>query len=266
MKQVWKKSIKTIMCGLLLCLITTILIPGIQCEAATKKPSCAKTQTVYLTRSDTAPGKYYLDYTDISSHIFIKNLSGSAKITSIKSSNKKITGSSMLSDPYIPSKSIILSGSNCKPGQTSKITFKVKQGGKTYSLSCKITLKLKPTNFTTFSIGGTNYATKLKGYSGTGKVANLKISPLKGTFKIKMKSGVKLMSVKLVRTSASGKTTTKTIKNGSKVTFKKGDVIQVAYKYTQKPANYNFTYKGSEITLPSLYTLQLGGITVINVA
>lgn len=259
MKQTWKKSIKTILGSLLLCLAATIFIPGIQSEAAAK-PSCVKKQTVYLMKSDVLEGEYYLDGTDISSYIFIKNLSSNAKITSVKSSNKKITGESMLKEPDFPSKSVVLNGTGCKPGETSTITMKVKQGGKTYTLNCKITLKLRPSNFKTFSIGGKNYASALAGYSGTGKVAELHIPSGKGTFKIKMKSGIKLTSVRVIH-----KNKIKNIKNGDKVTFKKGDTIQIGYRYTKKPKNYNFSYNGPELSIPGLYTLQLGGTTVINV-
>ena len=267
MKEKWKQMIKLSVCGLLLSLTVILLLPGIQSEAAAKKPTCVKKQTVYLTKSDVGRevlGKpYYVGY-DISSYIFIKNLSSNAKITNIKSSNKKISVSNMLKEPTFPSKSLYLYGKNCKPGETSRITFKVKQGGKTYNLSCKITLKMKASNFKTFSIGGKNYASKLSGYSGTAMVAELKIRPLKGTFRIKMKSGIKLESVRLVRFNK-GKTVTKSLKNGSKVSLKKGDQIQISYKYTKKPVNYNFTYKGPNYSIPGLHLLKLGGTTVINV-
>lgn len=257
-----KTSFKIILSSLVLFLTVSVFGPGMKCEAAT--PSCAKSQTVYLTKSDVLDGEYYLDYTELSSFIFIKNLASNAKIISIKSSNKNISGSNGLKWEGFPGSFVSLTGTDCKPGQKSTITIKVKQNSKTYKLTCKIVLKLKPTNFKTFSIGGKNYASKLTGYSGTAKVANLKIEQMKGTFKIRMKSGIKLKEVKLLRTSSNGKTTTKIIKNGNKVSLKKGDVLQISYTYTKKPKNYNFSYSGPA-GVPSLYTLLLGGITIINV-
>ena len=256
---------KAMLGGLMLCFLTLLAVPSVESEAALKKPTCVKNQTVYLTRSDYQKGTYNLNGVDLSSYIFIKNLSSNAKITDIKSSNKRIKGSSGLEAYGVEKgKYILLNGTKCKPGQKSTITFKVRQGGKTYKLSCKITLKLKQSNFKTFSIGGKNYATKLKGYSGTGNVAKLTMRPLKGKFKIKMASGVKLKEVRLVRNNSKGKTIFKILKDGTQISLKKGDVLQISYKYTKKPQNYNYTYKKS-VAIPSVYTLQRGGTTVIEV-
>lgn len=264
MKEKLKMWLKKTACIFSICLLAVLALPVIKSEAASKKPTCVKSQTVYLTRSDYQKGAYNLNYTDISSYIFIKNLSGDAKITNIKSSNKNIKGYSELAAHGVEKgKYIYLNGINCKPGQKSTITFNVRQGKKTYRLSCKITLKLKPSNFKTFRVGGKNYASKLKGYSGTGNIARLSIRPLKGKFNIKTASGIKLDSVRLVRISK-GKVTTKTLKNGTNVSLKKGDTIQISYKYTKKPKNYNFTYK-KPVAIPGVYTLQLGGTTVIEV-
>lgn len=237
------EKIKKLFTAFIFALVLSVFAPhmGMQnpatVEAASKAPSCAKTQTVYLTTND---GVNYMQ--DISSPIFIKNLSDKAKITNLKSSNKKIIAySGLTTDPVsLQGKYVALSvnSTGLKPGAKSTISFTVKQNGKSYRLSCKITVKLRPTVFKTLSIGGKNYASKFKGISVGG---TLKPSKKTGTFTVKMASGKKLTKITLLRSNGDGKSTIKTIKNGSKVTFKKGDIVCIDYTNTKKPANYNYT-------------------------
>ena len=211
--------------GLLLCLMAVICMPGIHGEAAEKKPVCAKNQTVYLNHWE----KGYTEPTIYSRCIFIKNLASDAEITNIKSSNKNVECNEV--GTYID-----LSGAKIKPGSKAKITFKVKQNKKTYSLSCNVTFKNAPCAFSSLKIGGKDYAKKT-----TAQVnVNLKPSYKKAAFSVKMKPGTKLISIDLHRGNKLIK-----VKNGSKVALKKGDIIMVSYKYTKKSANVskNFDWK-----------------------
>lgn len=242
------KGIKKLLIAILFSISLALLIPNTglmmseisgRVEAASvKKPSCAKTQTVYVSTSSSSKTKYLQD---VSANIFIKNLASNAKITSIKSSNKKIIAYNGLSSDYIPLRGkyigISPKSTGLKPGAKSTISFKVTQNGKTYSLSCKITVKLRPSVFKTLSINGKNYASKFKGVAST----TLSVAQKTGKFSVKMTSGKKLTQILLVQKRANGSPVVKTIKNGSKVSLKKGDYIIVYYKITKKPANYNYT-------------------------
>lgn len=50
-----------------ICLLAVLPLPGVKSEAASKKPMCVKSQTLYLTRSAYQKGTYNLNDTDISS-------------------------------------------------------------------------------------------------------------------------------------------------------------------------------------------------------
>ena len=121
-------------------------MPGIHGEAAEKQTSCAKNQTVYLNHWE----KGYTEPTIYSRCIFINNLASDAEITNIKSSNKNVECNEV--GTYID-----LSGAKIKPGSKAKITFKVKQNKKTYSLSCNVTFKDAPCAFSSLKIGGKDY-------------------------------------------------------------------------------------------------------------
>lgn len=203
---------------------------AITAEAAVKKPTCAKKQTVYISYNANNVGCS----TKNSAGIYIKNLSSDAKITNIKSSNKKVKVTNYFNSSYaMRFKGLYVDASGCKAGTKSKITFKVKQNGKTYSLSCTVTVKKETSRFSKLSIGGKNYASKVAGYSvktmTLPKNKKVKIS-------VKMKSGMKLDSIYVI--SGSGMSSQK-VKNGATVKLKKGNRIYIEYKYTKKPANYS---------------------------
>ena len=104
----------------MLCLIMTACMPAIRSEAAAKKPTCPKNQTVYIN----SWGGGYVKATGYSRHIFIKNLASNAKITNVKCSNKKVHVSNM-------GKSLFVDVVKIKAGTKARVTFKVKQK-KTY--------------------------------------------------------------------------------------------------------------------------------------
>ena len=51
-----------------------------------------------------------------------------------------------------------------KDGETTKLSFTVKQNGKSYRLSCKVTFKAHEQVFKTFKIGSKDLASLTKGY------------------------------------------------------------------------------------------------------
>lgn len=238
-----KSIVKKIVCGtlaaaLLVCSPVSELAKGtgmvITAEAAVKKPICAKTQTVYMRYANNPYAETGIhNSTSISGGIYIKNLSSDAKITNIKSSNKKIKViNGFNSSDAFRGKRLWVDTSRCKAGDKSKITFKVLQNGKKYSLSCTVTVKKETSRFEKLSIGGKNYASKVTGYSSRiislPKNKKVKIS-------VKVKSGMKLSGIYISHNGLGGGE----IKNGASVKLNKGDRIYVEYKYTKKPANYS---------------------------
>ena len=92
MKTKWKTIMKAMLGGLMLCFLMLLAVPSVESEAASKKPTCVKRQTVYMQYNE----NFFYDtpwynLLGTGQYIFIKNLEPDAKITNIKSSNKKIT-------------------------------------------------------------------------------------------------------------------------------------------------------------------------------
>ena len=75
-------------------------------------------------------------------YIYIKNLSRSAVITNVKSSNKYYTASKAagLNAVYVTT-SDYNSIHDVEDGEKTKLRFTVKQNGKSYNLSCAVTFK-----------------------------------------------------------------------------------------------------------------------------
>ena len=76
-------------------------------------------------------------------YIYIKNLSRSAVITNVKSSNKYYTASKAagLNAVYVQTTSDSGPIHYVKDGEKTKLRFTVKQNGKSYNLSCAVTFK-----------------------------------------------------------------------------------------------------------------------------
>ncbi len=234
MSVAWKKRVRQIICSLAMCMVAVLALPAMKSEAAAKKPTCVKKQTVYVSKQNTPYTETMQWSTRNSGAIYIKNLSSNAKITNVKSSNGKVKVKNMFNvskNHATRFKGLWVEGGGCKTGTKSKISFKVKQGGKTYSLSCTVTIKQEPSRYSYLKIGGKNYASKMAGYES--RVLTL---PKKKKVKlsVKLKSGMKLEGISIL--SKSG---TKKIKNGANVTLRKGDQIFVDYRYTKKPTNWS---------------------------
>lgn len=226
---------------------------SVEVQAATAKaPTCAAKQTVKAvgifgnTHGSNAV-KTILDLPDC--YIFIKNLSPNAKITNIRSSNKKIKAVKRegmdaleLSSELKPSDQIDLSG------ETSTISFRVTQNGKQYKLSCKIKVAEKKSPFSEFTIGSQNYASYFNGYMYVNE------KPIKGKKKIyvKMASGYVLDSID-VSYSKNGKYTNKKIKNGSTINLTSSMQVSVSYHTKKKPVNYKAPSKWGAVVKSPLH-------------
>lgn len=246
MKESWRRKLKVSVWSVLVCVMAVFLMPGIRSEAASKKPTCAKCQTRYV-RTDTS---WYDGHTvavfdryqkglpkrtfEEGMGIAIKNLSSKAKITSVKSSNPKVLTAKYSSKDY--KNGIIVTFKNFG---TSKVTFKVKQNGKTYTLSCKYTFKKTPTPLKSLKVGGKQIASKLTGktyYSYDTNKKSVKIS-------YAPKSTVKIGKITYIINEKTGKEIK--IKNNSTVKIPaKGLRLLIYYrykygKYSDSTGNYD---------------------------
>ncbi len=217
---------KTVLCAAL-CFLAVLMAPSLKGEAASK-PTCAKTQVRYGMLAGTWDDCGYtivLDqYKGKSTNYYqflgitVNNLASNAKITNIKSSNTKVLTASY--DKKKNKKGITVS---FKGFGTSTVSFKVKQGGKTYKLSCKYTFKKTPM-LATIKINGVNFTKLLNGRNG----CSYKIG--KSSVKVTYKKSSSLSWMEMYYVNKKGKKVA--IKSGSTVTVPKdGLILSVCYKY-----------------------------------
>lgn len=143
--------------------------------------------------------------------VSVTGLEKNAKV-SVKSSNKSIVQVTY-NKQY---KSISL---KAKKAGKATITCKVTQGGKSYTTTSKVTVYKYTNPVTLLKVGNTNYTSK---YNKTQiAYTNKNINGQK--LQIKAKKGYKVDSIYTYGVSAR-----KTLKNGSKLTLKKGDAVGFA--------------------------------------
>lgn len=232
MKTKWKTIMKAMLGGLMLCFLMLLAVPSVESEAASKRPTCSKTRTLYVQTASswydghTVPvwNQYQKGMADKSYNerlgIAINNLVSNAKITSVKSSNPKV-----LTAKYSPKKykkGILVTFKNFG---TSKVTFKVKQNGKTYTLSCRYTFKKIPTPFKSLKVGGKQIASRFTGRSfysyDTGKTS-VKIS-------YRAKSNVQIAKITYYNTKT-GKEIK--VKNNSRLNIPSNGIsLTISYRY-----------------------------------
>lgn len=165
--------------------------------------------------------------------LYIGNLSSSAAVTGITSSNKNFQAkkSGLASNAiWIGQKS----NHNIKDGEKTTINFKVKQNGKTYKLSSRITFKKFDQVFKSFKIGNKDYASTFAGYWGTktkiaGKTAKIQVTPA---------SGYKIDKITAYYWHGEENYEDKKIRNGSKISTKDLMYIYVYYHPTKKAAYF----------------------------
>jgi len=196
-------------------------------SAASKKPTCSKNWTIWLTSRT-------LDYDSSSyakGYIYVKNLASNGKIYSIKSSNKKYAASvppkpSMVYTGYKGKNAILVEQINpdsAKAGDKITVSFKVKQNKKVYKFSVKVTVKNAPNPFKAIKVGTSNFTS---GFN-KGVTENQFVMPAvsKAPIKIAMKPGYKLKSIQVVYNSGKYKT----VKNRSTISLKNLFYIEIYY-------------------------------------
>ena len=156
------KKTRNILVSLLACLFVILAVPT-AVSAAAKAPQCPKKQTLEFYRAYTSYGEIF---TEGDGYIYIKNLSRSAVITNVKSSNKYYTASKAagLNAVFVQTTSDSDSIHDVKDGEKTKLRFTVKQNGKSYNLSCAVTFKKHSRVFKSIKIGSKNYAALAQGH------------------------------------------------------------------------------------------------------
>jgi len=244
---------------LTLVLTVLMLIMGMAftAQAATKKPVCPKKQTVYFNGHD----KFLQSINNATSVIYIKNLKRSAKITDIKFTNSKINNSVGAFDGLQAAQGAIAKGvmlwkksdtDVLEEGMKSKLTFTVQQDSRKYKLSCMVTFKEEPQAFKSVKVCGVELADKIwSSYHSYPSVEDF--ARKTGTIKVRMKSGLKLVSIKVkyMPKDYSKGITAKSVKNGGKITLKQDKnitetVIEIIYQYKKRPQYYSDLYIGKE--------------------
>lgn len=234
-----KRKMKTMFSALVLCIMFMMVLSGRNVQAAAKAPVCVKNQTVYF-NGESFDGKTTVYRTlDIpSSYIYIKNLASNAKITNLKSSNSRLSVESMRDAFISKADSVhILAGQEMwkknlsfKSGEKSKITFQVKQNGKTYNLSCNVTLKKSTSPLKNLKIGTKEYSSKLKGK----RDLYMKFPASNFKLTVKPASGYAVDHIDVYFQDNS----CKRVKSGVTLNGKNIQRIHILYHVTKKPANY----------------------------
>lgn len=239
------KKIRLLLCSLFACLIVAFWIPAVANAAAA--PACLKTQTLryqkisrYNIGEEKGSGNPYM--TVVEENLYIGNLADSAVVSNVKSSNKNFQAAKLngLNAIYVDRKDDYV----IKDGTQTIISFTVKQYGKTYKLSSRVTFKEFNSVFKNFKLGNKDYASVLKGYrqpkmalTQTG-TAKLQITPA---------AGYKIDNIQITYKNSNGRYAFKNMKNGAKISLKTVTKINVEYHTTKKPAYYKApgkTYNG----------------------
>lgn len=221
------KKTRNILVSLLACLFVILAVPT-AVSAAAKAPQCPKKQTLEFYRAYISGNELP---TEGDGYIYIKNLSRSAVITNVKSSNKYYTASKAAGLNAIFVETAPGPIHCVKDGEKTKLRFTVKQNRKSYNLSCAVTFKKHSRVFTSIKIGSKNYAALAKGHwmvedKGTAPKSKVKIT-------VKTVKNYKVDSIEIFYKNKSKKR-----KNGRKVSLKNATTICINYHTTAKPKYY----------------------------
>ena len=222
------KKTRNILVSLLACLFVILAVPT-AVSAAAKAPQCPKKQTLEFYRAYISGNELP---TEGDGYIYIKNLSRSAVITNVKSSNKYYTASKAAGLNAIFVETAPGPIHCVKDGEKTKLRFTVKQNRKSYNLSCAVTFKKHSRVFTSIKIGSKNYAALAKGHwmvedKGTAPKSKVKIT-------VKTVKNYKVDSIEICYKNNKPKK----IKNGGKVSLKNAAAIYINYHITAKPKYY----------------------------
>lgn len=253
------RKMKKTLCGILVCMLLVAATP-LLASAAAKAPACPKTQTVYFEKLTPVKG---VNQTSVSGFIYIKNLSSTATITNVKSSSKYYTAYKRQGLNAIQidvSNKFYMEEHAVKSGEKTTISFVVKQDGKSYKLSCKVTFKEHPAVFKSFKIGSKDYTSAIKGYWQYGA----KVSRSGQTqVKVTAAKNYKVDFIEITYRNGNS-ASSKKIKNGQKVSLKNATSIAVTYHTTKKPqyykapgSDYRYYYEGQPTPLYSDFQFNL---------
>lgn len=217
------KKLRSMLCSFLAIMILTLALPT--AAEASAKPVCLKTTTLHYQISESG--------TVVMESLYIGNLSSTATVTGIKSSNKNFQakkGSLTSNAIWIDRKTNHV----IKDGEKTTISFTIKQNGKTYKLSSRITFKKFEQVFKSFKIGNNDYASDFAGYWGTknkikGKTVKVQVTPA---------SGYKIDKIIAYYWHGGEDDESKKIKNGSKIATKDLMYIYVYYHPVKKAAYF----------------------------
>lgn len=221
--------------------------------AAAKVPSCAARQIVYLTDeikydvdSGTMEERYGrgLRFMQPNRYIFIKNLDKNAIITDIRTSNPNVVARKrwdgmaaieVLTKNEIATRleDIVEIKKRDLINQVLTVSFKVTQGGKTYPLSCRITVKPMESPFESFKIGSVDIVKFFPEYYSDITLYRQTWGKQKITYKAA--SGYVIDNVYYSRDNKRDK-----LSNGTVIDCTDALIfIRITYHSTRKPANYN---------------------------
>lgn len=222
--KVWKGS-KAVWVALVMG-IFLLLSLGKRTSAEELKPFCASKVTVYFSTYRTT-GSFLENHS-----ILIGNLKPNAKITNIKSGNKKLKVYKNIYNPDDHSLSLELRGTQSgriyknatlKDNEKAKVTFNVKQGGKTYKLKCTVVFKAEPNPLKSVQIAGkTSKKFSKSSLTITGHAVTVdKIKSSKVKIKLNLKPGYKLVKAQAEYYKTGwARSETKAFKNGGSVNTK----------------------------------------------
>lgn len=206
-----------------------------------KAPVCAASQTMYAVGMFGGPWASGDDFETLSipdCFIYIGNLDAKAKVTDVKSSNPKLKAAKRSDIDAIEVYQTDMMNRCNLVGMSSTISFKVKQNGKTYSLSCRINVKKRTSPVASLKVGTQDAAKYFDGYM---YVSDMEYNG-KQKVTVKMASGYVLDSLS-IGYYENGKYKNQTIKNGSAVDFSKCKQLTVSYHTTRKPVYYKDSAK-----------------------
>ena len=232
------KKLKPMLLVVMVCMLALLGIPAAAKAAAA--PVCPKKQTIMIEkwRAWTSGEQY----TDVYDYIFIGNLSSNAKVVNIKSSNPKFKATKgdginailVEHDMYDKEDRYI----KTKSGEKTKISFTVKQNGKTYNLFCEVICVPFHKEFKNFQIGSQGCASLFNGYQEAFKKIN---KSGKEKLTIKTTAEYKLKKINLYYKN---KERPIEVKNGVLISLKNLEKIEVNYETLKKPLYYKKPGKG----------------------
>lgn len=227
------KKLKPMLLVAMACMLALLGIPA-AAKTTSKAPVCPQKQTIRITRRFDTQGKVFKQ---AEGHIFIKNLAKNAKIVNIKSSNPKISGEKFKGVDAISVGHEVEDKKgnyyNIKSGERAKITFTIKQNGRTYKRSCEVICVPLRNQFQYFKLGSQNYAS----FFNNGEEEAFKTRAKSGNAKVRIKMTEDYV-LDSIYVSYSHGMKIREIKNGTTISLKNLDYIDVDYHIAKRSLYY----------------------------